>query len=233
MSTPNFSYLTIHGSRAYGLNRPDSDYDIRGFFIPKVKDILGYRGGPENFQAKESFSYNGTDYQDADVMAWDIRKFFRLASEANPNVLETLYTDNDDHIFGDRFAAQVLGHKNKFLSRKVARSFGGYAISQLRKVKVDYWDIEPTRKDAMHLLRLIDFGQQLLRDGNLKVKYGNPDFLLGVRAGLYKKEEVIATAELQLEIMNDLEKKTSLPKEPDHDYLEHLLFEILRAHVNS
>lgn len=49
---PNLAYLSVAGSRAYGTNTPDSDTDVRGFFMDSLDDMLGMTGGKEQYEDK-------------------------------------------------------------------------------------------------------------------------------------------------------------------------------------
>src|SRR5688500_310856 len=79
--------LTRHGSRAYGLNTHTSDEDYKGVAVPPRDYFLGFAN---TFEQAESSS--------PDLVVFEIRKFFRLARDCNPNIIEVLYTDPEDHI---------------------------------------------------------------------------------------------------------------------------------------
>jgi uncharacterized protein len=217
-------YLTVHGSRAYLLNTPSSDWDFRGFFLPSAEHLLGFIGGPEQRMAI---------CPPIDAVAWDIRKFFRLAANCNPNVIETLFTLSSHQIYKSPAAERVLENRHLFLSRRARDSFGGYAVGQLKKVRTAKWDEPGTRKDAMHLWRLIDFGKQILEHGTLQPYFGpvQRECLLGVRAGHYSREEVISWAEADLQKLDALVDSSPLPKEPPYHTLDGILIEILQDHL--
>ena len=68
----------ISGSKAYGLDTPTSDTDIRGVFIlPKEQYYsLDYIGQVNN--------------ESNDIVYYELRKFLELCSKNNPNILELL-----------------------------------------------------------------------------------------------------------------------------------------------
>jgi uncharacterized protein len=70
---PTLIYETVHGSRAYNLDRPDSDTDCKGIIVGPQNWYHGYLGGPE--QIEES----------ADHVRFEIRKFFKLAAASKSN----------------------------------------------------------------------------------------------------------------------------------------------------
>jgi predicted nucleotidyltransferase len=124
-------FLTRHGSHAYGTSTPTSDEDFKGVAIPTVKYFMGYL---ERFeQAEFRHQQHGVD-----MVIYDIRKFFKLAADCNPSIIEVLYTDPNDHIFLTEVGKKLLAGRDQFLSRKAKHTFSGYAVSQLKKIQNHY-----------------------------------------------------------------------------------------------
>ena len=215
-------FLIVHGSRGYGLNKPDSDWDFRGFFLPEARHVLGFIDGPEQSMQK-------TD--EIDATSYDIRKFFNLASGCNPNVVETLFGDPADQVVTSPAAKIVLMNRHLFLSKKARYAFGGYAVGQLRKVRAGTWDDAAVRKDAMHMMRLLDFGTQILRNSDLNIRVKNPDYMRDIRAGKVTREEVLLNADSLIQRMDDLVTDSDLPESPDVTKLNEILIEIIREFV--
>jgi len=144
-------YLTVHGSRAYGTNLDTSDTDFRGIAIPPKEYFLGY-----------SFVFEQNEQHDPnDKVVFDIRKFFRLASDCNPNVVEILYTDPSNQIKVDKLGERLLENRELFLSRKARYTFAGYAHSQLKRIKTHRsWLLSPPKGKPLRS----DFG--LPEEGN-------------------------------------------------------------------
>lgn len=134
MHAPHLIYETVHGSRAYGLARAGSDTDHKGVIVGPAGWYHGFIGGPEQVELG------------ADHVRFEIRKFMRLAAAANPTLLETLYTHDDDHRTVTRAGRRLLDARDAFLSRKVEQSFGGYAASQLKRIRTHRrWLLEPPK----------------------------------------------------------------------------------------
>lgn len=127
--------LTKAGSHAYGMATPTSDLDIRGVCIPPKDYFLGFAKTFEQIEIKG----------DPDVVIYDIRKFFRLAAECNPNIIEYLFVDQSDWVIKPaREWLQILEHRQAFVSRKAKHSFSGYALSQLKRIQTHRkWLLEP------------------------------------------------------------------------------------------
>jgi predicted nucleotidyltransferase len=128
----------LAGSRAYGLAGPHSDEDSRGVCIPPKEALLG-------LQTFEQFQDDKGDH-----VVFSLPKFVRLALEGNPNLIETLFTE--DVLFVSQLGERLLAQRQIFLSRRVAERFGHYALSQLRRLENHHrwWahpPIEPTLAD--------------------------------------------------------------------------------------
>jgi len=101
----NVQYETIMGSAAYGVSSDTSDVDVYGWAIPPKEDIFPHlRGEIPGFgrQAKRFEQFQEHHLRDPDALAghgrtydltiFGIVKFFALAAENNPNVIDSLFT---------------------------------------------------------------------------------------------------------------------------------------------
>ena len=144
-------YLTLHGSHAYGMARPESDIDIRGVLICPKEYFHGYMKHFEQSSEplKMDFNIDGITFLDKiqsmvgrkivsgekiDSVIYDIRKFCLLCSEANPNLLDILFADDSHHILKSTLMEPLLENRSLFLSTKVRWSYSGYAVAQLKKI---------------------------------------------------------------------------------------------------
>jgi hypothetical protein len=131
-------FLTVHGSHAYGTNRAGSDLDVRGICVPPAIYFHGYS------QRFEQAEFRG----DNDLVVYDLRKFFKLAADCNPNVLELLYTDEKHHLLVSEGGQTLLEHRDMFLSKRAQHTFSGYAISQLKRIKLHRrWLLNPPSRE--------------------------------------------------------------------------------------
>lgn len=130
------------GSRAYGTHRPDSDHDYRGVAVPPIE----YRDGFLHH-------FEQADISEPDATIFDLRKFMKLAADANPNILEVLWVEGDDVLVATQAGRRLLGNRERFLSKKALHTFRGYAMSQLKRIRRHrHWLLhpptgEPSRKD--------------------------------------------------------------------------------------
>jgi len=127
--------LVRHGSHAYGTNTETSDEDFKGVAIPTKEYFYGYTQRFEQAELKAP---------DDDAVVYDIRKFFDLAADCNPNIIEVLHTDPSDHFVVTPIGQKILEHKNDFLSKKIKHTFLGYSVSQLKRIKTHKrWIMDP------------------------------------------------------------------------------------------
>ena len=111
----------VSGSRAYGLDLPGSDVDIRGVFVLPESSFFGLRYLPQvsNDSQDETF--------------YELTRFVELLYKNNPNTLELLNLPPDCIRYKHRLFERI--HPDLFLSRRCRQSFGGYAMTQIRKAR--------------------------------------------------------------------------------------------------
>jgi hypothetical protein len=135
-------FLTLHGSHSYGTNTPESDLDIRGVVVP-----------PKRYSTGILHEFEQEVLKVPDLVIFNIRKFIYLASECNPNALEILFTDPEQHLFVNSIGAALIEKRHLFLSRMARETFQGYAQGQMNDVlRHRRWiltplDHEPTRAE--------------------------------------------------------------------------------------
>jgi uncharacterized protein len=120
---PIVIFETVHGSTAYNLNRADSDIDLKGIVVGPREWYFGTDPAPEQLNLTP------------DHVRFEVRKFIRLAAEANPTVIELLFTDEKHHQTTTASGLQLLNSREVFLSRRIGERFGGYALAQLKRIR--------------------------------------------------------------------------------------------------
>jgi len=224
-------YEVLSGSHAYGLNHSHSDKDIRGIFVPSTKEVLG-------------FGYKETRERKPDKVYHSLRKYLGLALQANPSILAWLWIDPSLIRRITECATAMRMNRQKLLSRRCRNTFGGYAISQLKKMEKsqgmptgyalhgerDAASDPPSAKagydtkNAMHLIRILRCGISLLERGEYELYRGRDrGELLAIRAGKWRIEEVIREATSLMTTLDIVAEASLLPKEPDKDFWEEFL----------
>jgi uncharacterized protein len=86
-------------------------------------------------------------------------------------------------------------------------------------------------KHAMHLVRILRMGRELLETGEVKVRRPDARELLAIRNGAWSFDQLLTWAEDQDRQLDALLATTQLPAEPDHPRLERLCEELLGAYL--
>jgi len=222
----------VAGSQAYGTASEDSDTDYRGILIPPKSFFLGL----DSFEQYET--------KDPDVVFYDIRKFTRLALQTNPNILETLFVD--DYLLVTSYGRKLLDIRNEFLTKACVRTYLGYAKQQLYRLNIN--PAPASRSDkrmalvekfgydtkyAMHLIRLLRTGIEVITEGVLRVKRPDADFLLSIRNGAYTKEAIMAMADELTEQLRQAEQSSPLPEKADYHKVNKIVTEIVEEFLEK
>lgn len=151
MQTNELNTIVQHyaGSLSYGTNLPTSDVDIRGVFCANPVNIR-----TPFFPVRE---VNLPDQEDGKLH--ELSNFMQLYTQCNPNILETLWVDSSDIIQSNEVYDYLRSQRAELLSSKVAFTFSGYAISQLKRIKGhNKWinnpqpEDEPRHKDFLKMI---------------------------------------------------------------------------------
>lgn len=122
----NTIFLTIHGSIAYGLNTPESDVDVRGICIPPKEYLHGF---------SKTFDQAILEAPNPDCTIFSLKKFFSLTSANNPNTLELLFVEPEDHIYISNIGQKLLDNRDAFLSKLIKERYIGYSKAQAHRIK--------------------------------------------------------------------------------------------------
>jgi predicted nucleotidyltransferase len=202
----------VVGSRAYGLDGPGADHDRRGVYAAPTRAFWRLDKPPTHLDgpAEEQFS-------------WELERFCVLALQANPTVLEVLWSPLVETITAD--GEQLLAAWRAFLSRRVAETYGSYARDQLDRVAARRQRTGQTNhKRAMHMIRLLLAGAHVLRTGEVLVDIRHlRDRLLAVGCGELPWDVVAAWAAQLMAELADAAPITRLPEQPDRDAVDRLL----------
>jgi predicted nucleotidyltransferase len=119
---------TVIGSHAFNLHNEKSDVDMYGVFYLHKDDFFSLH---HRVDASFKDVVEKENPNDDDITYMEIGKFFELLNNNNPNALELLAA----FATSERPYAFNLLDWNKVLSRKCEKSFGDYAIAQIKKAR--------------------------------------------------------------------------------------------------
>jgi len=111
----------ISGSKAYGLDLPTSDTDIKGVFVLPADKFFGLEYIPQ------------INDKSNDKVYYELKRFVELLAKNNPNLLEMLNTPERfvlyKHPLFDKLSPDL------FLSKLCKKTFAGYAMTQIKKAR--------------------------------------------------------------------------------------------------
>lgn len=213
-------YRCVIGSRAYGLATEVSDTDRRGFFLPPADLFWSLEGVPEQIERIDDGE---------DESYFEVAKFLRFGLQANPHVLECLFTPLIEH--ATPLVRELLDMRRAFLTKEIAKTCGAYASSQLKKIGADLRAKGAVKwKHAMHLVRVLDLGLRALRTGDLVLDVGEQrERFLAVKRGETTLAEIERWLRELQEAYEPALRATSLPERPDKERVNAWLLRARRS----
>lgn len=222
------------GSYLYGTNTVESDIDTRGVFIADSSCYLGL-DKIEQIESKVN-----------DTVHYELKKFTTLAMANNPNIIELLFVPLDRLTICSDEWLEIIKHRDWFVSLKCKYTFTGYAFSQLKKIKqLSPEDLENSNnkykdlylkvgyntKNALHLFRLMQEGEELLSTGNITLPRPNADELLGIKNGSMTYDEVLNYAKTYELKYEQLYNNSKLQHYANYKMINELVQKIIKENI--
>jgi uncharacterized protein len=248
----NTQYLVVTGSQAYGIETPESDFDIYGFSIPPKEDVFPHLKGVidgfgKQIQKFEQWSEQHITHPDIkngrqhDLSVYGIVKFFQLVMENNPNMIETLFVPTNCVLHSSQIGNLVRENRKEFLHKGCWHKLKGYAFSQMHKMEnknpvgkrielVEKYGYDT--KFASHVVRLLGEAEMVLMEGDIDLQR-NREQLKAIRRGEWTEQQIkeyFSSKEKQLE---ELYLKSTLRHSPDEPKIKDLLLECLTIHYGN
>lgn len=223
--------LGLGGSYAYGTNNENSDIDFRGITLNLPSDLLGLT----DFEQYEDVH--------TDTVVYSFNKIVRLLLECNPNTIELLGLDDEQYLIKNDIGQELLSQKNLFLSKRAAKSFGGYAGAQLRRLQnAIARDAMPQREREQHIYNSVknaleDFRRrnEMFDKGNIRIYIDdsdNPEFETEIFIDAEYKHLPLRDYENMLGAMNnvirDYDKIGKRNKKKDDNHLNKHAMHLIR-----
>jgi uncharacterized protein len=244
----NLCYETMMGSVAYGVSSDTSDMDVYGICMPPkdmvfphlAGEIFGFGRQVKRFETWQEHHVSAND-KTWDFQILGIVKFFQLAMENNPNIIDSIFTPRRCVLSSTTIGEYIREHRRDFLHKGSWHKFKGYAYSQLNKIRTK----TPTGKRAelveahgydvkfaYHVVRLLLEVEQILVSRDIDLERDREQ-LKAIRRGewtLPQLEEWAQDKEKQLEA---LYHTSAVPYEPDEPLLRRHLMHCLEAHYGD
>jgi hypothetical protein len=215
-------FLVLAGSRLFGIDGPDSDYDYIGATIESEDHRLGLSGQFEQ-ETFEGENFEGTIYS-----LW---KLTMLLMTGNPTIVTTMFADP----IRDDYGICTPSFRQAASSRKAGRAFMGYMTAQRQKMLgqktgtnrpalISTYGFDT--KFAGHMIRLGYQGCEYLETGTITLPMPDESTTAGcalnvreIRDGHWTLDRIIGEAEALEARLERAYDNTSLPAEPDVEWL--------------
>jgi predicted nucleotidyltransferase len=248
----NIHYEVMTGSVSYACSSDTSDMDIVGFCIPPKEDVFPHLSGeiPGFGRQKKQFSdwqehhiMDQEARQEYDFCIYSIVKFFNLAMENNPNMVDILFTPQRCVLFCSAVAQIIRDNRKLFLHKGSYHKFRGYAYAQLHKIGTKANSANPKRqksieqfgydvKFAYHVVRLALEGEQILIEHDLDIER-NAEILKAIRRGEWTEEKLRSWFDEKEKHLEELYTKSTLRHVPDEEAIKDILVNCLEQHYGS
>lgn len=214
------------------------DVDVHGVFISEREHYLGLSPLDHIMRTKVAEKY--------DFALFEIKKYFRLLLNSNPNVLSLLWIPDNMYIVRNNWGKQIWENRKLFISKKLYKTFGGYAFGQLQRMtrlctKQAYQGAKRRErfekfgfdcKNAAHLIRLLKMGIEALTTGEINVYRHDAKQLKEIKSGQWALRQVESEAHRLQHLLDEAFVKCELPNLPDFKNAEALLIDILEGYFS-
>jgi uncharacterized protein len=139
----NPDFLSISGSRLYGMATPSSDEDLRGFIFPPFSYIINVK----EFKSRE---------MDDDTKIYSAKYFIQLALKGDPLVNELFFSYGKNIIKCSELGREVLNLKDDIISNSIYNRIMGYSTGEWRKamtIKLVSTKLNKEKKEIINEIR--------------------------------------------------------------------------------
>lgn len=238
----NPDLLVLTGSNLYGCAMPDSDTDLRGFFVEPGEYLIGRK------------RFEQHDDKVNDTVIWGVRKFFSLLEKGSPNTIEILFAPSDNVRSSTEIGEKILSARSLFVNRRLTDTIRGFASSEWRKAQLltknretgevyfsprvvgakrkdSHAEFGYCLKNAYHSIRLLEEGIELLKSGTITFPRPNANELRNIRNGVMALGAISEKIEALSKEFEVAEAVSILPADPDFKAIDALYLDLIRNKV--
>jgi predicted nucleotidyltransferase len=240
----NLCYETVMGSVAYGVSADSSDVDVYGVCLPPKEvvfphlagEIFGFGAQVKRFDQWQEHHVAALD-KTWDFQVFSIVKFFQLAMENVPNVIDAVFSPRRCVLSSTAIGDYIREHRRDFLHKGAWHKFKGYAYSQLSKVRTSKRTelIEKHGYDvklAYHVVRLLLEAEQILVSRDLDIERDREQ-LQAIRRGEWTLVQLQTWAQDKEKALDAVYETSAVPYGPDERVLRAHLMHCLEAHYGD
>lgn len=127
----------LAGSKLFGTDRPESDTDYMGVFVPSRSELLRLENPPNEWTlgSKVSGERRNTK-EDTDFTLYSVRRFLDEVCSGQSQKLELLFAPKDKWVESHPGWDLLVGHRQSFLSKRSVAPFLGFALKQAYKATI-------------------------------------------------------------------------------------------------
>ncbi len=224
-----YIYKILSGSRLYGTDTPNSDYDYRGVWLPTLEESLNM----------EKLKDVKSEIADDDILIYPLQKFIRLAASGNPNVLDWFFAPKEQVEIIKPEMNQIIQNSDMFIAKHIIPKIFGFAKGEYesvakktsrktgakRKKEMEKFGYSP--KNAMNAIRVLQQGAELILTGKITFPRQNREELRKIKTGQIKEADLDDLYQEALSAMRVAEKMSLLPAGPDIEGIEKIMFDVL------
>lgn len=223
---PNTILLVESGSHAYGTNTKKSDKDYKGIALPPLKQFYLGSDTFESVQITTGEQTSKNTKEDIDLTIYSIKRFFKLAEQADPSMLEMLFVDPSSILINTKHGQAILENRHLFLTNQLIKRFGGFAFQSRKRIERDLAkNNNYDTKTLMNAIRLYETATQALETGVFETRRKNADELLAVRNGRHA-DTLFDVLDHKEKLFNYAAEHSVLPKKPNHKEIQQLLINL-------
>lgn len=213
----------LHGAR---VSTCASDLDICGVFIEPKVNIYGL-DSYEHFVTSTSDQTERNTKDDVDICLYSLRRWAFLATKGNPTALSYLFSDNlapNNWVWGYGvlgtmksaiLAKSAIKHYIGFVNAQMARLLGTKGQGKHEQRPELTADFGYDTKPAMHAVRLLGEGLDLVQLGYVRFPRPNAGQLIDIRLGKWSLDRVCGHVSEMITILEGATEKSDLRAKPD------------------
>jgi hypothetical protein len=118
-------FLAYRGSIAREMSTPESDLDYIGAYIETLDHYFG----------NDKTDNHNSNVDKIDYIIYELRKYINLLAAANPNILESLWTDDKYFLHNTEIFDTLRKNRNLFATKQVYHTFSNYAKQQMHRME--------------------------------------------------------------------------------------------------